>query len=68
MTLPLQILRPSNGPAIQHLMQKLEKIPDHFIYITTSDYNKFACPIFDAKIKQAKLVSKNDNVCERERF
>ena len=36
------------------------KIPDHFIYITTQEFNKLMAENFAARVKQANSVSKTD--------
>ena len=37
-----------------------DKIPDHSVYVTTNNFNKFSGTIFDGRLKQAKLATKKD--------
>ena len=40
--------------------ENLKKNPDHANYITTTKFNKFSGKIFNAKVKQTRLPTKQD--------
>ena len=37
-----------------------KRVPDHYKYITTNDFNKFQGAIFDERLKQAELAMRNN--------
>ena len=41
-------------------MKELKKNPNHYEYITTQEFNKWTTEYFAAKLKQAKLATKDD--------